>query len=149
MSLPNWLNEDYQEQLKAIEEKLKENASGDAAENLIFGLFQVDLKKEIEHQFVYLKYAGLQPSQIKEMAYWEWQMMLEELNDYMEKEKEAREKEEGKQNTNYKSSKEYKDAQSSMKGMGVDPGRISTSGASGSLPRIGNLNSGGFKMPKL
>ena len=150
-----WLSDEhlkYTESYYKYVEELENNP--DKILNLVFGLFQIDLDKHIEQEFVILKYAGLQPSCIETMRYWEWQIWLDKMSEYMEKEKEAKEKEEGKtSNTSYKDTKEYRDAQSSMKGMGLDPSRISSSGgmSSPSLPRIGPMGNmgSGFKMPKL
>ena len=146
----NWLKDD--KTIDLFETILKGNFIDreENFRNLLFGQFQIDYQKEIQHQFIYLKYTNLQPSEIKEMMYFEWQMMLEELKDYMDKEKEEREKQESG-TTSYRNTKEYQDAQKSMKGMGggnINPSNMKMPSGS-NLSGYKGLNGGGFKMPKL
>ena len=58
-------------------------------------MFQVDITQEIKNQYAFLKHSHLQPSEIVKFPYWEWMMMLDELKDYIDQEKEARDAEEG------------------------------------------------------
>lgn len=144
----SWLNDSNQDTLQKYFDYKEAHTEDYEFDNQIFTLLQVDLGKAIKEQYVALKYCGLQPSALIEMPYYEWQMMLEEIKENMEQEKEAHEKEEGKQSTRYQDSKEYKQAQGSMKGMGMDTNRFSGTNMSSNLPRMGNMNSSGFKMPK-
>jgi hypothetical protein len=131
-----------------IENDTKEILQKDQLENFklnIFKQFQVDLKSEIKTQFYYLKYTNLQPSEIRQFDYWEWQLMVEEMKEYMEKEKEEQEKSEKGQS--YKNTPEYKQASDSMRQYGVNP---SSPGSSFRTPNFSSTpNSSGFKMPKI
>lgn len=109
----NWLKDDYQNLLIELVNYNDTKDERISVEDNIFSTFQVDLEREIKNQFVYLKYASLQPSEIREMYYWEWEMMLMELEEHMKKEKEQQEQEQEQQNS-YKDSKEYSDAKRMM-----------------------------------
>jgi len=130
------------------ENDIKEVLQKDQLENFksnIFKQFQVDLKSEIKTQFYYLKYTNLQPSEIRQFDYWEWQLMVEEMKEYMEKEKEEQEKAEKGQS--YKNTPEYKQASDSMRQYGVNP---NSPGSSFRTPSFSSTpNSSGFKMPKI
>jgi len=136
-SLTNWFSDNH---LNYLDQILNNNFEDINIPENIFKLFQIDLVKDIKNRFVFLKHSNLQPSQINDFYFWEWQYWLEELEDYMKKEKEERDKEDGK-SSSYKDTKEWRDAKSSMRGMGVNPDNISSS-------RFNPSGSSGFKMPK-
>ena len=69
--------------------------------------------------------------------------MIDNLKDFVEKEKEAQEKQDGK-GTSYKNTKEYKEASGFMKQSGVDP---SSMGSGGGIPKLPSGFGGGFKLP--
>jgi len=69
------------------EDEIKEN---------IFKSFQIDLKNFFKTLFYYLKYTGIKISDVLDFYYWEWEIMIKEMQEYIEKEKEEREKEEKK-----------------------------------------------------
>ena len=134
----NWLSDSHLEFVKIyLEYKSNPEITEDSHKNSIFGMFQVDLEREIKNQFAYLKHSNLQPSEIKDMVYWEWELMLKELEEYIKEEKEQREKEKEEEGS-YKDTKEYQRAKSMM-GMGSNFGS--------SIPKIGSFGGTSIKMP--
>jgi len=134
----SWLSDEHLELIRSFSEYLNNpELSEDKFSERIFGMFQVDLAREIQNQFAFLKHSNLQPSEIKDMFYWEWEMMLKELSEYMEKEKEQQEEQQEQQKGNYKNTREYQDAQKMMGG---------GSSSYGNIPKMGSMPS--FNMPK-
>jgi hypothetical protein len=142
--LISWLNTNRISE----ENKLYDLVNNDNLENFknnLFKQFQVDLTNEIKSQFYYLKYTNLQPTEIKQFDFWEWQMMLQEMKDYIEKEKEEHDKQNGQ--NSYKNTGEYKDMMSQMRSYGVDPGSGKATGGRSMMPS--NFSGSGLKIPKI
>lgn len=138
----NWIDSNIVETENNFRSILNKNPLENFKENL-FKQFQVDLKSEIKTQFYYLKYANLQPSEVVNFYYWEWQMMIEEMKEYIEKEKEEQEKSKGEHS--YKNTSEYKQASNTMRSYGIDPSGHPTGGGF----RMPSSSPGNIKIPKI
>lgn len=136
----NWLNDENQKAYEHLINLQKKDTLD--IKDMLFGLYQVEISREIQEQYVFLKHSNLQPSEIKEMQYWEYQMMLDELRDYIEREKEEHDKESGGKDLTKNTA--YRQAQKDSRRMGLDPGK-----AGSGMPKLPNMPSGGFKMPNI
>ncbi len=110
--------------------------------NLSFGLFQIDLENYLDIKFHMLKQLNCQFSEVEQLPYYELEMMVDKLKKWLEKEKEARQKEEEEYNKNsYK-----KDADSMMKKYS---GNNTNSGANKySAPKM-PTSYGNYKAPRM
>lgn len=80
-----------------IEDRL-DQIRANTYENM-FRMFQVDIEAFFEEEFVFLKQLHFSPLDFDEMEYYRYYYLRKNYLDYLEKEKEAREKEEkGSQN---------------------------------------------------
>jgi len=98
----------------------------------MFSLFQIDMEKALEEEFVLLKHLQLNPMTVDGMEYWRYHYLIKNYVAYLEKEKEERDKEEGKNNEMFNQKKMMSDAQKQMPKMDSGGG-----------------NYGGFKMPSM
>lgn len=90
-------------------------------ENL-FQTFQVDVGKLIEMKFVVCKQLNQAWSEFDKLPYWEMEAMVDHLKTWIEKEKEAQEKEEGKSSKLYNKDTFMKDTQGMARKYGVPSG---------------------------
>ena len=75
---------------------IKENDILDQLKNNTFSLMQVDIIELFKIQFTLLKQLNLQPSEFYKLDYFEMEYLLSNLEEYIKKEKEERDTENGK-----------------------------------------------------
>lgn len=75
----------------------------------LFKSFQIDLENFIKTVFVCLKSMNITINDIYNLDYWEWELLLEELKEYLEKEKKEREEQEKEYSQIMSSVNKYKD----------------------------------------
>ncbi len=98
----------------------------------MFSMFQIDLENYFEVKYILLKQINIQPSEIELLPYYEYELLIENHQKYMEKEREAREEEEkGQKGQTYNTDKYMKDAKKMVQ-----------------QPKMPNMPSG-MSMPKL
>jgi hypothetical protein len=79
----------------------------------IYSLFQVDINNLVQNKIHLCRKWRIQPSEIEEMPYWEWEMWMEEINKTLkeeEKRREEQEKQSGASKNDY--GKTFRDFQS-------------------------------------
>jgi hypothetical protein len=72
--------------------------------------------------FILPKYLHVQPSETERMQYWEYQYMMQDLNDYIEEENERNKKQDAGVNINSMRRDAFRQARSSMPKMPSAPG---------------------------
>jgi len=117
--LPNWLDEWTKEKNQEIIWEMEDQGDTNSVKEGLFGLFQIDLERHIEYQFLFLnrKECAFTRHDILSMPYWEWELTLGHLEEYLKKQKDQQEKEDGG-GGNLKQNKMYQDASKNMKGGG-------------------------------
>lgn len=103
----------------------------------MLNIFQVDLENYIKVKFAFMYHLHIAGSEVEHWPYWEYEMMIETLNDVLQKKQQAEKKA-------YKDTDAYK---------GSDPSRAAGSllkQASSSMPKAPSMPSpGSFKMPRM
>ena len=87
--------------------------------NNVFQTFQVDIEKLIEMKFVICKQLQQSWESFDKLPFWEMEQMVDHLKKWVEKEKEEREKEEGKHKASFDQKKFMQDTQGSAKKYGI------------------------------
>jgi len=87
--------------------------------NNVFQTFQVDIEKLIEMKFVICKQLQQPWESFDKLPFWEMEQMVDHLKKWVEKEKEEREKEEGKHKASFDQKKFMQDTQGSAKKYGI------------------------------
>lgn len=65
----------------------------------IYSLFKVDIRNLVLNKVHICRHWHIQPSEIERLSYWEYEMMMKEINDTMKKENKEQEEENGKYST--------------------------------------------------
>lgn len=108
--------------------------------NNLFKTFQIDLMSLVEMKFVICKQLNQPWETFDKLPYWEMEQMTNHLKKWIEREKEEREKEEGKSSNVYNQNKFMKDTQGMMKNNNFKPP------SSGSISNIKPPNMSNFKI---
>lgn len=115
----------------------------DQFKNNIFSTFQVDIEKLVEMKFVVCKQLNQPWDLFDKLPFWEMEQMVNLLKKWIEKEKEEREKEEGKTKNIFDRDKFMRDTQGFAKKYGLP-----SPGGSSSISNIPSWNKiSNFKPP--
>lgn len=96
-----------------IEKRKKGNPLDSFSEEL-FKTFQVDIVRLFEYKHIFYQKLRIQPSEIENMMYYEFEFTVENLQKWVEEEKKQREKEEG-DNKSIDQKSMMRDSQNMMK----------------------------------
>lgn len=92
------LQKEHPEKLKAVFSQSQVNRFHKENEDLsrLFGLFQIPLDSYLKTKFLLIKNLKIQPSEIEDFPYYEMDFMINEYQDWLEKENKRQEAENGK-----------------------------------------------------
>lgn len=95
-------------------EKVKKGNPVDNFSEELFKTFQVDIVRLFEYKHIFYQKLRIQPSEIEDMMYYEFEFTIENLQNWIEEEKKQREKEEGESKT-YDQKSMMRESQNMMK----------------------------------
>jgi hypothetical protein len=101
----------------------------------IFKLFQIDLLNYFEMKHIMYQKLRIQPSEIENMCYYEYEYTIENLKNWLEEEKKAKEKEESDANEKYNQKSLTRESDQMMR-----KHNISSNYNNSSIPKAPKLN---------